>query len=144
MVVLIKFTIPGEATAQGRPRAGKTKTGKTRMYDPQKSKDYKSYVRLVASQYMPKNQLEGQISMHLKIYRQIPKSMTKKLRKASIEEIHRPITKPDCSNIAKGIEDALNGLIYKDDSQIVDLHVSKFYSENPRVEVVINTLERVV
>ncbi|WP_079708105.1 RusA family crossover junction endodeoxyribonuclease [Paraliobacillus ryukyuensis] len=140
---MIKFTIPGEPVAQGRPRAGKTKYGKTVLYDPRKSKNYKQYIKLVASQHVPHKQIEGQISMHLKIYRQIPKSMTKKLRKASIDEIHRPTTKPDCSNIAKGIEDALNGMIYKDDSQIVDLHVSKFYSENPRVEVEIKVLDGV-
>ncbi|GAA5417963.1 hypothetical protein Pryu01_03041 [Paraliobacillus ryukyuensis] len=140
---MIKFTIPGEPVAQGRPRAGKTKYGKTVLYDPSKSKNYKQYIKLVASQHVPVKQIEGQISMRLKIYRQIPKSMTKKLRKASIDEIHRPTTKPDCSNIAKGIEDALNGMIYKDDSQIVDLRVSKYYSENPRVEVEIKVLEGV-
>lgn len=110
------------------------------MYDPKKSKDYKQYVRLVAGQHSPKKQIEGQIEVFIKIYRQIPKSMTKKLKKASIDEIHRPTTKPDVTNIAKGIEDALNGLIYKDDSQIVDLHISKYYSENPRVEVEIREL----
>ncbi|MFF0884386.1 RusA family crossover junction endodeoxyribonuclease, partial [Bacillus velezensis] len=34
-----------------------------------------------------------------------------------------------------------NHLIYKDDSQVVDLKVSKFYSEEPRVEVIITEIE---
>lgn len=61
--------------------------------------------------------------------------MTKKLRQASMAGLHRPITKPDNSNYAKGIEDALNNVIYNDDSQIVDLVIRKFYSDKPRVEI---------
>ncbi|MEC0960201.1 RusA family crossover junction endodeoxyribonuclease, partial [Bacillus atrophaeus] len=46
-------------------------------------------------------------------------------------------TKPDVDNDVKGVKDALNHFIYKDDSQEVDLKVSKFYSEDPRMEVMI-------
>ena len=140
----IFFEIPGDAQAQGRPRAGKTKRGKVVMYDPKESRDYKSYVRLIASQHRPKSPLEGQLEVFIKIYRRMPKSITKKRRQAVIEGIHRPITKPDLTNIAKGIEDALNGIIYKDDSQIVDLHISKYYSDRPRVEVQIKELEGIL
>ena len=140
----IFFEIPGDAQAQGRPRAGKTKRGKVVMYDPQESRDYKSYVRLIASQHRPNNPLEGQLEVFINIYRRMPKSITKKRRQAVIEGIHRPITKPDLTNIAKGIEDALNGIIYKDDSQIVDLHISKYYSDRPRVEVQIRELEGIL
>ena len=140
----IYFEIPGNAQAQGRPRAGKTKRGKVVMYDPKESREYKSYVRLIASQHRPRKLLEGQLEVFIKIYRQMPKSMTKKRKQAVMEGLHRPITKPDVTNIAKGIEDALNGIIYKDDSQIVDLHISKYYSDRPRVEVQIKELEGIL
>jgi Holliday junction resolvase RusA-like endonuclease len=39
------------------------------------------------------------------------------------------------------VKDALNSVIWKDDSQVVDLVVSKWYSETPRVEVTIIPLE---
>lgn len=42
--------------------------------------------------------------------------------------------KPDLSNIAKGIEDGLNGLAYKDDAYIVDMHYHKRYA-NPGEQV---------
>ncbi|GAA0491114.1 RusA family crossover junction endodeoxyribonuclease [Salinibacillus aidingensis] len=141
---MIKFTVLGDAQAQGRPRAGRTRSGQVKMYDPQSSRTYKQYVKLVASQHAPKNLILGPVSVSIKIYRQIPKSMSKKLRKLSLDEIHRPTKKPDCSNIAKGIEDALNGVIYKDDSQIVELQVSKYYSEKPRVEVTIQEIDQEV
>lgn len=42
----------------------------------------------------------------------------------------------DIDNLAKSILDACNGVIWKDDSQIVDLHIRKFItSENPHVGI---------
>ncbi|MGY0692638.1 RusA family crossover junction endodeoxyribonuclease [Virgibacillus sp. FSP13] len=141
----IHFVIPGPCVPQGRPRAGKiqrgSKKGRTVLYDPQKSREYKRYVSIVAKQYAPKEPIEEPLCVHIKVYRPIPASMTKKLRQLSVAGVNRPITKPDNSNYAKGIEDALNGIIYKDDSQIVDLQVSKFYSDNPRVEIMIKELD---
>lgn len=49
----------------------------------------------------------------------------------------RPTKKPDCDNIAKIICDALNGIAYYDDSQIVKIEVDKVYNETPGVDVVI-------
>jgi len=111
------------------------------MRDPEESRNYKQYVGLVARQSAPVNPYEGALDVRLKIYRQIPKSMTKKLRKLSIAGINRPVVNPDIDNYQKAIFDALNGIIYKDDSQIVDLNVSKFYSDDPRVQVSVRELD---
>ena len=46
----------------------------------------------------------------------------------------RPITKPDADNFAKVI-DALNGIVWPDDNQVVELTVEKFYSTRPRLEM---------
>ncbi|WP_423739149.1 RusA family crossover junction endodeoxyribonuclease [Clostridium sporogenes] len=51
--------------------------------------------------------------------------------------IVRPTIKPDVDNIAKVILDSLNGLAYKDDKQIVTCGISKWYGEDPRVEVIL-------
>ena len=50
------------------------------------------------------------------------------------------MSKPDCDNIAKNINDALNGIVYPDDKQIVCLSVNKFYSANEYVNVKISLL----
>jgi len=47
----------------------------------------------------------------------------------------RPKKKPDCDNIAKIICDALNGIVYHDDSQVVDLEIRKYYSDEPKVKI---------
>ena len=52
----------------------------------------------------------------------------------------RPVVKPDLDNVAKLICDALNGLAWHDDNAIVDMQVRKFYSTQPRVEVIIKAI----
>ena len=46
-----------------------------------------------------------------------------------------PTKKPDFDNIQKIICDALNGVAYHDDSQIVKADIEKVYSTTPHVEV---------
>lgn len=138
----ILFEIMGEPVAQGRPRAGKTFAGKTVLYDPAKSRDFKQYVRLVASQHAPKTLIEGPIHLSVDIYRQAPKKYQTKPKLELIEKgLLRPTTKPDCSNYLKGIEDGLNGVMWQDDSQIIQVVVRKFYSMSPKVVVHISYFE---
>lgn len=135
MANVIEFTIDGEVQAQGRPRAGKSKYGKTIMYDPANSRNYKQYVKLVASQHKPEKPYEGEIELFVTVYKQIPKSMPKWRQELARAGKLRPVTKPDCTNYVKGIEDGLTGIIWKDDNQITKLTVEKLYSDSPRAEI---------
>jgi Holliday junction resolvase RusA-like endonuclease len=136
---MIKFTVYGEPVAQGRPRAT-TINGHVRMYDPKKSNDFKKYVKLVASQYRPEELITGPIAMKVSIYKPSLKSFSKKKKIEAEKGDLRPITKPDVDNYVKGIKDALKSVIWKDDSQVVDLYISKWYSEKPRIEIEISEL----
>ena len=131
----------GDPVAQGRPRFSR-QGGFVKAYDPAKSRDYKSYVRLIAAQNAPDSPVEGAIEFSLRIYRAIPKWMPKYKREVAKEGRLRPITKPDVSNVLKGVEDALKGVWYKDDSQIVGYGVlGKWYDERPRIEIMMRELE---
>jgi len=46
-----------------------------------------------------------------------------------------PDKKPDCTKLLRALEDSLTGIIWKDDCQIVEQHVSKVYSPNPGAKV---------
>ena len=119
------FVIPGEPVPKGRPRF--TKSG--HVYTPKRTKDYEDYI-----QYLYKGkELQGEIEAEIKVYLQIPKSASKTRKDKLLTE--RPTKKPDLDNLAKTILDALNGLAYKDDSQVVSLLIEKYWSDNPRVEV---------
>ncbi|CUB08538.1 RusA family crossover junction endodeoxyribonuclease [Bacillus thuringiensis] len=136
---MIKFTVLGEPVAQGRPRAG-IRNGKISMRDPMKSRNFKQYVRLVASQNAPEELLEGPLFLEVKVYKPLLKKFSKKKRLEAEQGLIRPATKPDVDNYAKGILDGLNSVLWKDDNQVVDLHVSKWYSEKPRIEVTVKEL----
>lgn len=137
----INFTVFGTPVAQGRPRAT-TVDGRVRMYDPKKSRDYKDYIRLVASEHRPQQLLDGPISLKVYIFRPIPKSFSKKKRLAAESGDIRPITKPDADNYIKAIKDALKSVIWRDDSQVVDLHISKYYSDSPRITVEVTEIAK--
>ena len=138
-----KAVVLGEPIAQGRPRFSR-QGGLVKAYDPPRSRDYKQYIRLVAREDAPEAPLTGAVLLSLKIYRAIPKSMPKKKREAALLGQLRPTTKPDVSNVLKGVEDALKGLWYADDSQIVGYgELGKWYAERPRIEVTMQEIEEV-
>lgn len=59
------------------------------------------------------------------------------------EYIRYKITTPDLDNIGKAVKDALEGLVYKNDGQVVDLHYQKYYTTEgiPRLEIEIERIE---
>ena len=133
----LKFEIPGSPIGQGRPKFS-TINGHAVAYDPEKSRNYKAYVKMLAVQAMKDNgfnMIEGPCAVIINAFFEVPKSKSKKFREAALLDQERPTKKPDADNIVKAIQDALNGLAYKDDAYIVHLACQKFYSDNPRVEV---------
>ena len=69
----------------------------------------------------------------IKVYFDIPKSISKAKKAEMLLNSIRPTKKPDCDNIAKAVLDSLNGIAYKDDKQVVFLTVEKFYGDTPKV-----------
>ncbi|TPE53060.1 RusA family crossover junction endodeoxyribonuclease [Amaricoccus solimangrovi] len=70
---------------------------------------------------------DGPVMLDVVAYFEIPKSWSKKKRAALLGAPHAQ--KPDASNIAKQVEDALNGIAYHDDAQVVDTRCRKFWGE---------------
>lgn len=139
----LKFKIPGSPIGQGRPKFS-TINGHAVAYDPEKSRNYKAYVKLLATQAMKEQgftMIDGPCCLDILACFEVPKSKSKKFRQAALEGRERPVKKPDIDNIVKALQDALNGLAYKDDSSIVFLSVAKCYSEVPRVEVILREIE---
>ena len=80
---------------------------------------------------------DDMLDVRIIAYYGIPQSTSGKRRKLMLEHRIRPTKKPDFDNIGKVVCDSLNNIAYRDDSRIVDAQVRKFYSETPRVEVII-------
>lgn len=134
---MIEFTVYGEPRGKERPRVYNG-----HAFTPQKTKDYENEVRYSFLTSDNKEEIEGEIYAEIKAFYKIPKSVSKKRKQLMISGEIRPTKKPDLDNIAKAILDALNGLAYHDDSQVVEMKVEKYWSENPRVEIKIKKIEK--
>lgn len=129
------FTIYGEPKAKGRPRFAK-RGNFVSTYTPQETLNYENLIKIsFETQVEDKYLIQGEIKAIIKAYLSIPKSTPKKRESGMLMGGIHPVKKPDCDNIGKTVLDALNGIAYRDDSQIVVLHVEKHYSHEPRVEV---------
>lgn len=131
----IKFIIPGDPQGKARPRFANG-----HAYTPEKTREYEQLIALMywtsAAKYtFP---ADTPLSAKIVVHKRIAKSATKAKREQMLNGTERPMTKPDADNIAKCILDALNGVAYPDDRQIVDLSVTKYYSDNPCVIVEIS------
>lgn len=130
----IAFEIPGEPKGKQRPRWNKVGT-----YTPAQTKSYEAYVKqlfcMECPQFVP---MEGALRMEVRIFTAPPKSASNKKREAMLNGIIRPTKRPDVDNILKIIMDALEGLAYSNDKQIVQVQAFKLYNMRPRTEVVIS------
>lgn len=131
----MKFTIPGEPTGKARPRVTKWGTHNT-----EKTILYENLVKMCYQEQCG-GYTEKPLVAVISVYYGIPKSTPKKNIKPMLDGEIRPCKKPDCDNIAKIVMDALNGIAYKDDTQVYLLMVEKFYSEKARVEVEITEVQ---
>lgn len=117
----ISFFISLVPVAQGRARAN---YNARRMYDPAKSRKFKEDVARIAKQERPSGfePFKGKpLGLNLEF-------IMPRLKNHPKRKIKPHIVKPDITNLAKGIEDALNGICYHDDSTIIEEHLYKRYA----------------
>lgn len=130
------IAIPGEPVAQGRPRAFLNKrTGHAGVFDPAASRNYKATAQQhFRDAWGGRPLLKGPVRIEVVAIFTLPRSRWRKTPVAKAAKTG----KPDGSNLLKIIEDAANGVIWVDDSQVVDARVRKFVGgqgEPPRVEI---------
>lgn len=137
----VQFVVPGEAVGKGRPRLS-TMNGITRMHSTKRSISYEGLVAMAGTNAMAgRSLLEGPVMVEMRIVVSIPKSGTKKFKAQALAGEVFPAKKPDMDNVIKAIYDGLNGVVWKDDVQVVDAFVRKRYGEVPGVHVRIVPLE---
>lgn len=124
--------IDGTPVSQARPRFARVGKGVT-TYDIEAVRDYKSYCKTIIASKKPPELATGALKVNIDIFVQKSKSWSKKRTYAS--------TKPDIDNFVKLILDCMESLVYKNDSQIVELLVKKKLSDNPRVIIYVEEME---
>jgi len=123
---VIEFFIAADPVAQGRGRIVK-RGGFYGIADPPKSRDWKAGIRAIAQAYAQDPLWDVPLAMALTIVCQKPKSAKK-------GEVYKA-SRPDLSNYEKGIEDALEGVIYTNDSRICVKNSRKVYGSAPGIRI---------
>lgn len=131
----MKFTIPGEPCGKARPRV--VRNGNcSHTYTPERTVNYENLVKLEYQRQCGNACItEGGVHMRIIARFSIPSSASKRKASAMACGTIRPTKKPDCDNIVKIICDALNGIAYKDDAQVVSVTIDKIYDIMPSVAV---------
>lgn len=139
------MVVLGEAAPAGSKRAFLNKhTGRVNVVDANPAaKPFKALVRAEAAARYGGNPLKGPVEVEMTFYRRRPKGHYGTGRnegriKDSAPEF--PTTKPDALKLARGVEDALTGIIWADDSQIVSERLLKRYDDLPRTEIIVRPL----
>lgn len=136
---MIKFEILGQPIAKQRPRV--TRSGIA--YTPSKTVNYETLVKYTYQSLYPKRELIlGHIEANITAVFPVPKSYSKKKTAELLNGHNNYDKKPDCDNLAKIILDSLNGLAYKDDSQVTSLHINKEYGTQPKVIVELKEMQK--
>lgn len=126
------FTVYGKPQGKARPRI--TKRG--HAYTPQQTVEYEERIKQAFIKSKEKGYFNNEpIGMLILASYPVPKSMSKKDRELIEKGCLTPTKKPDIDNIAKVVCDALNGVAYSDDKQIVMLTIAKKCSEEPKITV---------
>ena len=142
----IKFTVLG--VPQGKARARTVTHGKggkplphAVSYTPDNTALYENLIVIEYRRQAGTARFSDDDFIDLRIlaYYPIPASASKKKKKQMQDGDIRPTVKPDWDNVGKVVADALNKIAYRDDSHIVDAQVRKFYSDQPRIEVILQS-----
>jgi Holliday junction resolvase RusA-like endonuclease len=129
----VSFIVPGHPF--GKQRSRSTKSG--RHYTPQETVRYENLVMMQAMQAMQdRPPVDIDVGLMFVAVFPVPDSWSAKKRAAALAGDIRPTKKPDLSNIQKALEDGMNAVVFKDDSQITESGGSKkIYGELPCVKV---------
>lgn len=129
---MMRFIVPGQPVGKARARTVLNR-GKVHSFTPAKTANFENLVRLEFTEKYPGHvPVEGPISMTIRAYFEPPKYM--KFKTVPAEQTPHA-KRPDADNVYKAVADGLNGIAYRDDSQIATATIEKRYSLTPRTEI---------
>lgn len=146
-VKAIRITVYGKAAPAGSKRAFMRPGMKQPIVvDANKAaKPWKQEVAAAAREVYQGALLDGPLAVRFVFYRPRPQGHFKKdgTLKAEGERAIAPTARPDVLKLSRGVEDALTGVIWRDDAQIVTETLEKRWGEPARCEIEIETLAAV-
>ena len=130
MTFQLIFSVDGDPVGKQRPRFSRGHT-----YTPKKTVDYEKLIADKAKEAMGLTEpLETPVAVYIYANYKVPASYSKQRRSDCLAGIERP-KKMDIDNVCKCVLDAMNGIVYVDDRQVVSLHATKRYDTISSVHV---------
>ena len=136
MTFEMNYVVEGTPVGKGRPKFARR--GKfVSTYTPTKTRTYEDTIKVAARQAMTIEPLQTPVTVFVYISVPIPASYSKKRKQACLSGFEKPMKKPDIDNVSKCFLDAMNGIVYVDDVQVISLHMTKVYNTIGMVEVLV-------
>lgn len=137
---MIRIIVEGPPIAKKRPRFARRGKFVT-TYNAQETEEGRFIV--LAKDQVWKEPIPGPLVMCAMFYMPMPKSMPKYKRKMAADGLLPHEKKPDLDNLLKFAKDCLNGIAYRDDSQVsfYGTPTGKRYDPRPRTEIRIYEFE---
>lgn len=136
----VTISLLGDPQGKGRARAflrGKH----IGHYTPEKTRSYESMIRGAAMDALGSRlAFDRPVEFTLRAIFPVPMSWSEKKRQQAILGVIKPGKKPDLDNIAKAWNDALNGVVYRDDSLIVRMTLDKRYGPQALVVATVRAI----
>lgn len=131
----VTVMLPGEPRGKGRPRSRIMRKSSgdqfVQVYTDSKTRGFEDSLKWVAAQAMRGcGPFQSALKLRVTATFSVPTSWPLKRKRAALEDVVRPIVKPDIDNVLKML-DALNGICWTDDKLIVECTVSKHYGVKP-------------
>lgn len=113
-----------------------------RVYTPAATRDYEDRIREEAVAAMGgRSLLDGAVEVGVVAIMPIPESWPRGKRNDAARGLLRPLSRPDADNFLKVACDALNGIVWRDDSQITDTQIRKRYGLEPALQIFVRQIE---
>lgn len=118
----ISFSVRGEPKPKGSMKALMPRGARRPIvtHDNKGTKPWQIEVGWAAAEHAPRKPWEGAVRLKLTFFMPRPKSIPKRV----VEHTK----KPDLDKLARLVGDALKGIVYADDSQVVSIAAYKVYA----------------
>lgn len=114
----------------------------SQRFTPTKQRNNAATLRMAAQQAMIEANhgiavIDQPVRLDILAEMAIPASWSRRKKNDAIIGNIKPSGRPDLSNVIKQIEDALNGVVFCDDSLVVTLRASKRYGVQPKLVITV-------
>lgn len=133
------IVIIGDPVGKARPRfSRRSGTVYTPSATKKKEQEIEKAWRSGGYMMFPK---DVYLRVKIEAFFSIPKAFSKAKHAMAIDGILKPAKKPDADNILKLGLDALNGVAYADDKQVISCECIKAYAETPQMVITVSEMK---